>query len=276
MDFYRCFICEFSLKDENEFDEHLKQLSHLRYLEERKMLSSDHLNLLLLIDQFKLEDRKDASTKLPETFVTSKTKVDNPSGSQNVESYQKPQKSFLTQHLTSSGSDKYALDALSIACLTCVKQLSNFNSLKMHLLDGAHEDKKKMSTEMKNLWCSTCERHFDEKELCEHVLVEHFRIPRSFLASRHQMNSNYVCICCGKNMNNINKDHYKSKNHIEKLSTMPIEYYVRCRFCNEAFNSIHNIENHCNSQSHRVREKALKFYHKMFLKKKKKKKPTSN
>ena len=54
MDFYRCFICEVTLKDEKDFEEHLQQLSHQRSLEDRKLLSSEHLDMLILVDQFKL------------------------------------------------------------------------------------------------------------------------------------------------------------------------------------------------------------------------------
>ena len=54
MDFYRCFICEVTLKDKKDFEEHLQQLSHLRSLEDRKLFSSEHLDMLILVDQFKL------------------------------------------------------------------------------------------------------------------------------------------------------------------------------------------------------------------------------
>ena len=54
MGFCHCFICGVTLKDDRDFEDHLKQLSHLRSLEDRKLISAEHLNLLIRRDNLQL------------------------------------------------------------------------------------------------------------------------------------------------------------------------------------------------------------------------------
>ena len=49
-----CPVCEISLEDWSSFQEHIKQVDHLRSLEEKNLLASEHIDMLLILDQFQL------------------------------------------------------------------------------------------------------------------------------------------------------------------------------------------------------------------------------
>ena len=310
MDFYRCFVCEVSLNSQDEFEEHLEKLSHLRSLAERKLISSKHLDLLMLLDKFRLpveiqNGRPTAShinenverltipcslnaTNSVDSFHSNESRNDlvDPSVESNESFLQprgnntskpllfefQPQTVSLEQCPEISSSNKENCDLVSVVCLVCSKKLLTFNNLKMHMIDGSHENaKKKSSANSRILRCKTCDVDFVEKKLIEHLIIDHFHIQRAFLSNKQEITRNFECISCNKTMNSIATEHLQSKKHVKKLSETPIEYYMRCRFCSEDFKLVQDFEKHSHSQLHGVREKLLKFYYKTFLGKKRKK-----
>ena len=283
MDFYRCFVCEISLTSQVEFEEHLKHISHLRSLCERKLLSPGHLDMLICIDSFHFRDQRCKISRNTKKTVhaveTDLTSVNFAGDGTHMESRRVLDDCSLPdviagesiQVLGAQRSEKENFDALSIVCLVCSQKLSNFNYLNDHLMKDSHGIAMyEKSRALKAFECTTCQQCFDDQKLIEHLIMDHFKIQRCVdFSSRRDTRRHFQCLLCEKQLRTPSEGHFSSERHLKKISEAPMENYFWCRDCDEVLDPINNINYHCTLLAHRLRVTALDFYSSLFLKKKK-------
>ena len=285
MDFYRCFVCEISLTSQVEFEEHLKHISHLRSLCERKLLSPGHLDMLIRIDSFHFGDQRCKISRNTKKTVhaveTDLASVNFAGDGTHMESRRVLDDCSLPdviagesiQVLGAQRSEEENFDALSIVCLVCSQKLSNFNYLNDHLMKDSHGIAMyETSRALKAFECTTCQQCFDDQKLIEHLIMDHFKIQRCVdFSSRRDARRHFECLLCEKQLRTPSKGHFNSERHLKKLSEAPMENYFQCRDCDEVLDPINDINYHCTLLAHRLRVTALDFYSSLFLKKKKEK-----
>ena len=158
------------------------------------------------------------------------------------------------------------LGEVSIDCLICLKNMMNLVEVEKHSKEEGHrvlqKAKKKICPQFKTFRCLLCELDVGSKEIRRHLLIAHFKIHSDFLHSKIRSHFEFFeCFCCKRKVKfKQYTDHLESKEHLRKLESSAMQYYLGCNLCNVLFESISELQQHSRTKNHEKRIKILKYH----------------